>query len=329
MYLARKTVRNRTHFTIRETYRDGACLRSRDLFDLGTEPERFIIYPGGHGYYYDEVLEETLAARGAAPAETELDDIFWEFLDPEIRRVIRAFDRSRNRTPDPDEISEPDDIHLFDKRRLHYLKYAQIDQRRIDLLPPKLHRPVHKKSRDEIEQYFLKEERILRPTERTTYIYVIFDLQRFFSHPMARSMPAALDGEKMDTYFIESLCNLSRDNRFWAGMPSSTGLQEYLIKYIIMYFDNEFPRPSFARDAFRDFRDRHRVHRPPKKVRIKIEEAGRLFGKSLQELKAMDRRTLTRLCRNQALKYHPDQGGNQEAFVRLTEIFQALLRKAK
>ena len=64
MYLARRNIGNQTHYHIRGTYRDGDCLKSRDLFHLGTDPSRYIIYPGGKGYYFDEVVEETLREHG-------------------------------------------------------------------------------------------------------------------------------------------------------------------------------------------------------------------------------------------------------------------------
>lgn len=60
MYLARKMVNGSLQYFIRETYRDGDLLRSRDLFDLGPNPARYIIYPGGNSFYIDEVIEDPL-----------------------------------------------------------------------------------------------------------------------------------------------------------------------------------------------------------------------------------------------------------------------------
>ena len=82
MYLAKKIINRQTHYYIRDTYQDGACLKSRDVFDLGIDPSRYIKYPGGNAYYFDEVVEETLTKFGLCPTEDELDSIFWEFLDP-------------------------------------------------------------------------------------------------------------------------------------------------------------------------------------------------------------------------------------------------------
>ena len=98
MYLAQKRNKQQTYYYIRETYREGSLLRSRDVFDLGTDPTRYILYPGGKGYYFDEVLEEALRERGINPTQDELDSIFWDFLDPEIQRVIQGFEKKSKNT---------------------------------------------------------------------------------------------------------------------------------------------------------------------------------------------------------------------------------------
>ena len=94
MYLARKNIKSKTHYYIRDTYQDGSHLKSRDVFYLGTDPSRYIIYASGHGYYFDEVVEDTLEQFGLYPDQNELEHIFWDFLDPEIKRVIIGFQRS-------------------------------------------------------------------------------------------------------------------------------------------------------------------------------------------------------------------------------------------
>jgi len=40
----------------------------------------------------------------------------------------------------------------------------------------------------------------------------------------------------------------------------------------------------------------------------------------------MDRRAFNRLYRRLALKHHPDRGGREAAFVRLTRIYEMLRR---
>ena len=319
-------IKDQTHYYIRETYPDGPYLKSRDVFDLGTDPSKHIIYLGAHGYYYDEAIEEALAQFGLYPDQDELDLIFWDFLNPEIKRVIKGFQQSFGKSKTDSQEPYPS-IHVFDKRRIHYLKFAQMDQRSLSKMPPKLFKVLHGKSRDEIEQYFLVQERILQPNELRTYVYTIFDLQQFFSEVIAAQRPQDLNQTKMDEFFIDAVCRLNDDKNFWAGMEMSDRLQDYLVKYVIMCFDNEFPRRSLFQDYLHEFMNRHRTYLPPKKVRVNMEEATRLFETSWEKLKRMDLKCFNRLYRKMALKHHPDKGGDPETFVKLTKYYQGLLRK--
>jgi hypothetical protein len=326
MYLARKSIRRRIHYFIRQSYPEGEYFKSRDLFDLGQDPARFIVYPGGHGYYYRPEIEERLEEMGVTASQQDLDAIFWEFLDPQIRRVINGFQRPRSRSALRQQAGRTaaGPIHLFDKRRIHYLRFARVDQGDILRLPAKLFSVVNQKSRDEIEQYFLDQEKILRPAERATYIYVIFELARVFEHPETAAGMA-----RLDDYFIERVCRLNADALFWAGMPAASGLQEYLVNYVIMYFDHAFvPRNPFQA-YLEDFINRHRDYRPPLSVQVKMQEASELFATPWQDLQQMNRRELIRLYRKQALRYHPDQGGSQQHFVKLTSAYQNLLKRKR
>ena len=326
MYLARTNIRNQTHYYIRDTYLDGFCLKSRDIFYLGTDPSRYIIYSNGHGFYFDEVIEETLAQFGLHPDQNELEHIFWDFLDPEIKRVITGFQRpfSKPETVSPKPCPP---VHVFDKRRIHYLKFAQMDQRNLNKIPLKLFRALHGKSRDEIEQYFWVQERVLSLNELKTYVYTIFDLKCFFLEGAAGQRPQDLSQNKMDQFFIEAVCRLNDDKEFWVGMALSDMLNEYLLRYVIMYFDYEFPHYSPFQNNLQDFMNRHRTFLPPKKVRLNMKEASRLFETSWDRLKQMDLKSFNRLYRKMALKHHPDQGGSQEKFVKLAKYYEGLLRK--
>lgn len=124
-------------------------------------------------------------------------------------------------------------------------------------------------------------------------------------------------------------CLIKADENFWAGWESWDWLQEYLVKYVIMYFDFEIPRHSPFQDYLNDFRNRHRTYTPPQKVRIKMEEAGRLFETGWEKLKKMDLRAFSRLYRKMAMKHHPDQGGDPETFMKLKEIYEGLVGKKK
>lgn len=335
MYLARKRIKGKIHYFIRESCRDGKYLRSRDLFDLGTNPANYIVYPGGNAYYIDEVVEDRLRSFGMEPASDELDDIFWRFLKPETRRVLEPFQR-RGKARQRVEISQTEEeklrtqVHLFDKRRIHYLKYGHIDQGIIGRTPVKLFRVLLEKSRDEIEQYFMEMESSLGPSELKTYVYVIFDLQRFFTEMIAKIIPQGLDQHKVDKHFLNEICRLNSDRSFWAGMNLEGQLHEYLIRYVVMYFDNPYGLSSFLDDYIRNFINSRRFYRaPPRKSAVSLDEASDIFGVKKDALNKMTRRGLTRIYRRMAQKLHPDKGGDHEKFIKLTEAYQELLKSKK
>jgi hypothetical protein len=111
----------------------------------------------------------------------------------------------------------------------------------------------------------------------------------------------------------------------------STGgrLHDYLVRYVLMFFDHDYPARSLFDDYLRDFMNRHREVRPPESVTVSMEEAGRIFGKSREALKKLTRRELSRLYRRRAQELHPDKGGDHETFLRLTAAYHKLLRVKK
>ena len=131
----------------------------------------------------------------------------------------------------------------------------------------------------------------------------------------------------MDQVFIKALCKLNRDEAFWLGSAEEDGLRQHLVRYAIMYFDSNFPSYDPIRDFWRDFMNHHRIHRPPKSVQVSITESARLFGVTVETLKKMDCRALTRQYRKIAMKHHPDKGGDQETFVRLSAAYRKLLKR--
>lgn len=329
MYLARKTIHNRTHYFIRDSYLDGDTLKSRDVFDLGADPGRHIVYPGGNGYYYADEVVAAVEKCELDPGSDDLDRIFWDFLDPQIRRVIEGFQRPGRAATVAATPGLFPGIHLFDLRRCHFLKFGEVDPGNIESLSPKLTRAVHHKSRDEMEQYFSVAEKILKPAELRTYVFAIFDLQRHFTESFARRFPQGLSVDKMDACFVEDICRLNENQAFWKGMERAAELEEYLKKYVIMYFDSEFPSTSPMGDVLRDFINARRAHRWPAARSVDMDGASELFGVSRDDLQAMGRRQLTRLYRNLALRHHPDKGGDGALFCRLTESYQGLLKRKK
>ncbi len=332
MYLALKTIKGKTRYYIRESYRDGDCLRSRDLFDLGTDPAKYIIYPGGNAFYIDETVDDRLRTLSRNYSVDDLDDIFWCFLKPEIRVALEPYryiggTSRRKRTGKEKEENRQKEFHIFDKRRAHYLKFGYIDQGRIGRVSPKLFNKLKNKSRDELEQYFMGMERDLDRSEFKAYVYVIFDLQKYFTELIAKSMPEGLNQNKVDQYFLEEICWLNSDRDFWSGMDTKWNLHEYLIRYVVMFFDSEYGRSSFLDDYIRDYMDSKRAYIPPhRKSSVILEEASTIFGVKEDALKKMSRQGLTRLYRRMAQKLHPDKGGEKGKFVKLSEAYHELLK---
>ncbi len=135
-------------------------------------------------------------------AGNRLDDLLWKFLKPEIRKILGHFSQTRGTQRKTSAKSLPAIYHLFDQRRVLFLKSGSLDQGAISRLPRKLFRILRNKSRDEIEQHFLSAERVLQPDELKTYTYVIFNLQKHFTASLAKKFPSAMNVTKMDTHFI-------------------------------------------------------------------------------------------------------------------------------
>ncbi len=329
MYLASVSECGRAHFFIRESFLREGIYRHRDLFDLGASPGRFIVYPGGNSFYVDEGVEDAIRACGTQTSQEELENIFWPFLDPDIRHKLEPFRRQERRVKDergPKSTPHPETVHLFDKRRIHFLKFGQMEQRSLEHLPASAIRILQAKSRDEIEQGFMRMENALRPREIKVYCYVIFNLQQHFTQRCAKEAPEFLDQDEVDRCFLEELCRLDADPALWPGLPAAGRLHDHLVRYVLMFFDHDYGSRSLVDEYLRDFMNRHRAYRPPESVLVSMEEAGRIFGKSREALKKMTRRELSRLYRRRAQELHPDKGGSHETFLHLTAAYHKLLR---
>lgn len=335
MYLARKRINGMTRYFIRESYRSGDHFLSRDLFDLGTDPAKYIIYPGGNAFYIDPVIEDRLDAADVALQDNTLEDIFWQFLDPNIQRALEHFRRrealsreSRKSGEKPAKAESP--VHIFDKRRLHYLKFGRMEQGYLWLVPQKLFNVLRNKSRDEIEQLFGDMESQLNPREYKAYTYVIFDINRFFNESFAKNRPQYLKQSDVDDHFIEEICGLNQDSTFWAGMQTTNRLHEYLVRYVLMYFDHDFAPRSWVDDYIRNFINSRRDYQSPFGAgSVTWDEAGAIFDETKDALKTMNRQEVARIFRRRAQELHPDKGGDPEKFVELTKAYDMLLRTKK
>ena len=96
-----------------------------EFFDLGSDPARYIVYPGGNAYYYAEALTDALDAQGIASPDYALDRALWEFLHPRVQRVISAFQRRSSCRP-AIPAKELERVHSFDRRRAYYLRTGRI-----------------------------------------------------------------------------------------------------------------------------------------------------------------------------------------------------------
>jgi hypothetical protein len=336
MYLARVNIRGLLYYIVRESVSDpnGEYFISRDLFDLGEDPTEFIQYLGRNSFIIDPEVEEIVEQKRTLPGGPDLEELFGPFLPLEVRRQAEFFSH-KYRNFSPTKLS-PADItyinrrtHIFDKKRLYYLRFGALNQTQLLKAPSKLFLPLLYKSRDELEQYFLEQEKVLEPTEFRQYVYVIFDLQRFFSETAAQDRPDALDQGRLDELFEPEFCHLISDHLFTAGL-SEQALRGYLSRYVIMFFDYGFAVGSFEDDYVRQFMGKRRSFSYPKReVEVDDQEAQELFGASKVELEKMSKSRLTRLYRQVAHDHHPDKGGEHDNFVRLTELYKQLRKNKK
>lgn len=335
IYIARTNLTGRNRFYLRQSYQKDGRYYSRDVLDLGHDPRQLIVYPGGNAYYLHESIEDRLDAGRVPYDSDELDDIFWPFVKPRIQRAVGAFRHRRRHRTKAAGLSPSQQkalhlkAHIFDKRRIHYLKSGRPDQRGLGRMPAFMLKWLAGKSRDEIEQRFIALEAVLNLRELKTYVYVIFNLQHHFESVLSKTAPQALNPAEMDEHFVSEICRLNRSQAFWPQNEYLPWLHEYLRRYLFMYFDHEFPHMRSLDEQLRDFINRHRAYRPPPGRSIASDKAATILGVEEALLKKMTPRALTRLYRKLALKAHPDQGGDPERFVRLTEAYEAVLARLR
>ena len=335
LYLARTILGRRPRFSLRQSFLDdqGGFLRHRELVDLGPDPARFLVYPSSNCFYVHDDLVEAVAGLVEGEVADLLEEILWPFVSEDIRAKLatsmaRSQSRPRTEVTAAEQEAIDRELHLFDRRRLHYLWYGAIDQGRLFRMPAKLGRRLLGKSRDEKEQYFIDREKVLYADQVKEYLFTVFDLQRPFTESFARIMPQALNQEKMDAFFIDELCRLNNDPLFWQGLAPTDGLQPYLIRYLIQFFDYDFSAANVLNSYFQQFMGSHRQFRYPEpKSAMSAEEASGIFGEPAERLAKLSKRELKNLFRKRAKELHPDIGGDPDQFVRLKEAFEALHRK--
>jgi hypothetical protein len=329
MYIARILKNGHLCYILRESCRIENQLTCRDLFDLGSDPTTFIHYAGGNAFYFDDAIAQSISDAGAVYDADDLEDLFWPWIKPDIRRAVDTF-RNRSTKSSPKKLTpgEKDRIgrhvHFFDKRRAHFLKFGNMDQGPVENMPAGLFKRLIHQSRDEIEQTFLRQEFSLKAHELKTYVYTVFDIQNFFSSFMAKKMPQVLDQDRVDAYFLKEICRINK-----MLFTTEHFLDDYMIRYVVMFFDYHYAHTTLLDDFARAFMSRHRFFKSGPQKSITTEKACKIFNITETELATLTRKHLTHLYRNLARQFHPDTGGSHGKFIELNNAYHGLLEKIR
>ena len=334
IYLSRSVLTQPLQYTLRLSFwnTEKNCFTTSELLDLGTAPEDFLQYPNDTSFQLDIDMVYRIEKLCGRDMEPELERLLWPFVDPTVQRKMEHF-FFRNSGQVPFQAGKKllscngQPAHSFDKRRLHFLRVGSTDQGRVFRMPPRLEAKLLNRSRDELEQYFLEGEARLREHELKSYLYTALNLQKHFSEPFARSIPQALPPEKIDEAFLKEFCLINDDRDFWQERTDFSHLPDYLIRYLILFFDSNFQQRNRGFEQAREFMDGHRQFKwPERKNTVEKDEIATIFEESEETLSNADQKEITRLYRQKAKSLHPDKGGDQEKFVRLTEAYEQLLR---
>jgi hypothetical protein len=333
MYLATLARGPHLHYELRHSYATGEHrFAHRTLFDLGPRPERFITPCGDNAVLFDEVLLAAAEEACGEDAEASLERLLLPFFPAEIRRRLALFPPRARPSGGPLTDSEREairqQVQLFDRRRLYYLRCGAVDQSRLSRLREVSCRPLLGQSRDEREYLFAREERVLETGMYFQYVYAIFTVGRHFPQDHARWFPEALPRDEVADRFIEELCRHNADTTLFAD-HDTTSLHPHLRRYAVMFFDHIPTLRSFQAEFAEAFMAGHRRFRWPKKPQASREQVSNIFATPYEELQRMSPERLARLFRHLALRLHPDQGGDHEAFIRLSEAYKQLRRAAR
>lgn len=337
MYLRRVRTNGHYSYVLRESVKAGDIWCHRDILDLGPDPEVHVEYPGGSTYYFKDSLREEIEACGADASAEDLELAFLPFFREDVRRVVEYFRdfrpacRSTPKRGSSDTfLNEQAFLRSFDRRRLHFLKFGRIDIGELEGRAWKYLNVLSCKGRDEIEGTLERMEYALRDRELFDYLYAALNLQAYFpDHPL-RNYPSGLDRERVDSCFLGEICALNHDERYFAGVDDHSPdlLHPYLRRYVVMYFDYAENATHQAFEHMRHFGGARPRFRPPAPEHSgpSFEEALLTFSLTLEEFRASTKKELSSRYRKKAMKRHPDQGGDHEAFVKLKAAYEVLLR---
>lgn len=304
------------------------------VFEFGENPANYVEEHYENCFVFHEELVAAVQPYCDGDPEKILETLMYDFFTGEHKRQVNHSLCRKNFSvssfTDADKVAIEKEVHLFDLKRLYYLRYGAVDQGHLHKMHNKLARKLLGMSRDEKECYFEVQERELPVTELKTYAYAIFDVQHHFSQSFAPFMPGALVQEEVEDCFLSELCRLNDDDVFLLGELSGGVLYHHLKRYVIMFFDYDYEQRTFEQDFIRRFRAEHRTFKWPER-KHKIDDAViiKLFGISAQQLQEMDEKQLGKLYRKRAMQLHPDKGGDHETFISLTEAYEQLLAFGK
>ena len=333
IYLAKIARGTADRYELRQSYACGEhCFAHRTLFDLGPTPNDFFEPFDDKTILFNQNLVSAVNQASGGDGELLLESLLRPFFPKEIRRRLALFPPRISSQHGPLRETEREEmhhqIHIFDRRRLYYLRYGAVDQSRLARLHEKCCRPLLGQSRDEREYYFAAEEQALEPGMYYQYLFASLGLARYFQEGFAQWFPEALARDEVDGHFVDELCRLSSDRTFFLG-HEETSLHPHLYRYLVMFFDHRPSQRSFAHDFAEAFITARRRFRWPQRPKTPPQEISAIFATPYQELERMSRLELSRLYRQQAMRLHPDRGGDHDAFIALTKAFQELHRSKK
>ena len=334
MYIARVTEHNKIRYLLRTSYYSpiDKILDFKQIFDLGPDPSVFIHYIGTNAFYFSDEIENALRDAGLFFDSDEIEDLLWPWIRADVRRAVETF-KGRSGKPRARDLTEEQTAQLrqrlssFDLRRLHFLKFGTMSQGPVDNMPHALFKHFSDCSRDEIEQYFIRNESVLRERDLKSYVYTAFDIQRFFKSFMAKEMPHAMDQNKVDDYFLKEICRFNTDL-----FKQGDLLHPYLRRYLFMFFDHGYADSRLLDDFANAFMNRHRFYRsgsrkPGTPNPVSTDRALAVFRLTPKQFKTLTPKELTRIYRKLARKAHPDIGGTQDAFIELGDAYQTLMEQ--
>ena len=325
MYLASIKKNNGINYVIRISLKKDDYYTHKDLFFIGKNPLKFVHFAGRNAFYIDELVIDKINKKGVYADQMSIEHMFMPFLPFEIRSVVQAFQK-RSKIRIKIKEKELEGIHPFDKFRLYYLKFQDQRQTYFQRLPLKFFSCFAFKSRDEIEQYFITEEKVLSENQIKDYLFASFNLKYYFSGYFKRIYPELCPEDELDNAFLEQICNLNSDQIFFKGMPQFSGLHDYLKRYAAMFFDSKFYSERINEEILENFINRNRKYKPLVKKPEDIYFI-EFFGETYLNLKKLDKKEIKKIFRKNAMKLHPDKGGNNKKFAHLCDCYKSLMGK--